>query len=57
MNDASPAAKQRCYRFLREHHAEMVARREALEAREREQAVETAQGGEERDAGAKQDKP
>lgn len=44
MNDASPAAIQRCYAYLHEHHAEIVARR-----KEREKAEREAQGGEERE--------
>jgi len=40
MNDASPAAKHRCYAWLREHHVEMVERRKERERREREEGQE-----------------
>ena len=36
MNDASRAAKHRCYAWLREHHVEMVERRRKREEAERE---------------------
>lgn len=40
MNDASTAAKHRCYAWLHEHHAEMVERRKERERREREEGQE-----------------